>query len=119
MFNALRLKTFYPFLYGHTSMIVIGALLFSAKEITCSCEHGRAMGTAAASRVYSAPRGGTVTVRNLMQSYAPLKNQRVEAEAALNALSAIDYGKWGLFSTTEKGWRPMRIFKLLPYLRNL
>jgi hypothetical protein len=63
-------------------------------------------------------RGGTVTVRDLMQSYAPLKNQRVEAEAALNALSAIDYGKWGLFSTTEKGGRPMRIFKLLPYLRN-
>jgi hypothetical protein len=63
-------------------------------------------------------RGGTVTVRSLMQSYAPLKNQRSKAEAALNALSAIDYGKWGLFSTTPKGGRPMRIFKLLPYLRN-
>lgn len=68
---------------------------------------------------YIQRRGGTVTVRDLMQSYVPLKNQRVEAEAALNALSAIDYGKWGLFSTTEKGGRPMRIFKLLPYLRNL
>jgi hypothetical protein len=37
-------------------------------------------------------RGGTVTVRSVMQSYAPIKNQRIEAEAALNALSAIDYG---------------------------
>jgi hypothetical protein len=64
-------------------------------------------------------RGGTVTVRGLMQAYAPLKNKRKETEAALNALSAIDYGKWSLFSTTEKGGRPTRIFKLLPYLRNL
>jgi hypothetical protein len=64
-------------------------------------------------------RGGTVTVRDLMQSYAPLKNQRSKAEAALNALSTIDYGKWGLFSTTAKGGRPMQIFKLFPYLRNL
>jgi hypothetical protein len=37
-------------------------------------------------------RGGTVAVRSVMQSYAPIKNQRIEAEAALNALSAIDYG---------------------------
>jgi hypothetical protein len=64
-------------------------------------------------------RGGTVTVRELMQSYAPLKNHRGKAEAALNALSAIDYGKWSLFSTTEKGGRPTRFFKFLPYLRNL
>jgi hypothetical protein len=63
-------------------------------------------------------RGGTVTVRSLMQSYAPIKNQRAKAEAALNALSAVDYGKWGLFSTTKNGGRPTRFFKLLPYLRN-
>jgi hypothetical protein len=43
-----------------------------------------------------------VTVRDLMQSYAPLKNQRVEAEAALNALSAIDYGKWSLLARQRR-----------------
>jgi 5S rRNA maturation endonuclease (ribonuclease M5) len=38
--------------------------------------------------------GGTVRVRDLMQSYRPLKNKREEAETTLNRLVAAGHGEW-------------------------
>jgi hypothetical protein len=58
-------------------------------------------------------RGRAVTVREVMQSYWPLKNQREEAEAALNGLAKIGRGKWEPVPTTAKGGKPTRVFRLL------
>jgi hypothetical protein len=57
-------------------------------------------------------RGGTVRVRDLMQSYAPLKNQKEKAEAELNALAIAGRGKWESIGTTATGGRPTRDFRL-------
>jgi hypothetical protein len=58
-------------------------------------------------------RGGSVTVREVMQSYWPLKNRREEAEAALNGLAKVGRGKWEPVPTTAKGGKPTRVFRLL------
>jgi hypothetical protein len=57
-------------------------------------------------------RGGTARVRDLMQCYAPLKNQKEKAEAALNALATVGRGKWESIGTTATGGRPTREFRL-------
>jgi hypothetical protein len=59
-------------------------------------------------------RGGSVTVREVTQSFRPLKNKREEAEAAFNKLVAAKLENWGPISTTDKGGRPTRKFQLLP-----
>ena len=59
-------------------------------------------------------RGGTVTVREVMQSYWPLKNQREKAEAQLNKLVASGRAQWGKVKTTAQGGRPTRKLRLLP-----
>jgi hypothetical protein len=58
-------------------------------------------------------RGGAVTVREVMQSYWPLKNQREEAEAALNSLAKRGRGKWEQVPTTARGGQPTRKLRLL------
>jgi hypothetical protein len=57
-------------------------------------------------------RGGTVRVRDLMQSYTPLKNQREKAEQQLNALVKNGSGKWVEVRPDGAG-RPTREFQLL------
>jgi uncharacterized protein DUF3987 len=58
-------------------------------------------------------RGWIVTVRDVMQNYAPLKNQKKKVEAALNARVAAGRGTWEPIGTTEKGGRPTCVFRLL------
>jgi len=59
-------------------------------------------------------RGGAVTVRNVMQCYAPLKNKKEETEAKLEALVKAGSGKWESVAATAKGGRPTRIYRRLP-----
>jgi hypothetical protein len=59
-------------------------------------------------------RGGTVTVREIMQSYWPLKNQREKAEAMLSELVTNGLARWDDVKTTAKGGRPTRKLRLLP-----
>ena len=59
-------------------------------------------------------RNGSVTVREVTQSFRPLKNQRDKTEAALNKLVSTGHGNWGPVGTTDKGGRPTRKFQLLP-----
>jgi hypothetical protein len=56
-------------------------------------------------------RGGVVTARDLMQSFRPLKNERDNAETALNALASAGIGKWEESQHTGAG-RPGRKFRL-------
>ena len=56
-------------------------------------------------------RGGVVTVRDIMQSFRPLKNERDNAEAALKALASAGIGKWEESQHTGAG-RPGRKFRL-------
>jgi len=58
-------------------------------------------------------RGDEVTVRDVMQGYWPLKNQREKAEAELNALAATGQGKWEPVPHVGAG-RPAWKFKLFP-----
>ena len=58
-------------------------------------------------------RGGTVTVREITQSYWPLKNQREKAEAMLSELVTKGLAKWDDVKTTGKGGRPTRKLRLL------
>jgi Protein of unknown function (DUF3987) len=62
---------------------------------------------------YIEARGGVVRVRELMQSCAPLKNQKAKAEAALSALVDAGLGKWEQVPTTPRGGHPTREFQLL------
>ena len=57
-------------------------------------------------------RRGIVRVRDLMQSYTPLKNQKEKAESALNELVKIGRGKWADARPDGAG-RPTREFHLL------
>jgi len=59
-------------------------------------------------------RGGAVTIRNVMQCYAPLKNKKEETEAKLEALVKAGSGKWESVAATAKGGRPTRIYRRLP-----
>jgi hypothetical protein len=63
---------------------------------------------------FIASRSGGVTVREVTQSFRPLKNQRDKTEAALNGLESAGLGNWGPIGTTDKGGRPTRKFQLLP-----
>jgi uncharacterized protein DUF3987 len=56
-------------------------------------------------------RGGTIGVRDLMQSYGPLKNQKEKAEESLNALVKAGRGKW-LNVRPDGVGRPTRKFQL-------
>jgi hypothetical protein len=58
-------------------------------------------------------RGGTVTVRDVITFYWPLKNQTERADEMLNALVKAGRGKWEPVLTTEKGGQPTRRFRLL------
>jgi hypothetical protein len=58
--------------------------------------------------------GGTMSVREIMQGYWPLKNQREKTEQQLDALERTGIGKWEPVGTTAKGGRPTRKFQLLP-----
>jgi hypothetical protein len=58
-------------------------------------------------------REWSVTVRDVMQSYRPLRNKREEAEAALNDLEKTGQGKWEPVAPSAKGGRPTRVFRLL------
>jgi hypothetical protein len=57
-------------------------------------------------------RGGSTTVREVMQSFRLLKNQREEAETALKNLIEKGFGKMVAVPTTEKGGRPTWKFEL-------
>jgi hypothetical protein len=54
-----------------------------------------------------------VRIRDLMQSYTPLKNKRDKAETYLNALVKARYGEWESVPTTARGGKPTREFLLL------
>jgi hypothetical protein len=58
-------------------------------------------------------RGGTVSVREIMQGHWPLKNQREKTEQQLDALETTGIGKWEPVGTSAKGGRPTRKFQLL------
>ncbi len=58
-------------------------------------------------------RDGHVTVRDVMQSYRPLKNNKGEAERQLNALVKIGRGKWVEQTPGRTGGRPTREFQTL------
>jgi len=62
---------------------------------------------------FIASRGGHVRIRDLMQSYTPLKNKRDKAETYLNALVKARYGEWESVPTTARGGKPTREFLLL------
>jgi hypothetical protein len=57
-------------------------------------------------------RGGAVTVRELMQSYRPLKNQKEKAEYVLNGMAKAGLGTW-VEVHREGAGRPARKFQLL------
>jgi hypothetical protein len=57
-------------------------------------------------------RDGTVTVRDVITYYWPLKNQKGRAEENLNALEKAERGKWEPVPTTQKGGQPTRRFRL-------
>ena len=57
-------------------------------------------------------RGGTVTVRDVITYYRPLRNQREKAERELNALVKAGRGKWEEIRPGGRG-RPTRVFRLL------
>jgi hypothetical protein len=56
-------------------------------------------------------RGGAVMVRDLMQSFRTLKNNRVGAETALNKLASAGLGEWIPIQHVGAG-RPARKFEL-------
>ena len=58
-------------------------------------------------------RGGTVTVRDVITYYRPLKNQKEKAESMLNDLVKNGSGKWVQVCPEGRG-RPTRKFQLLP-----
>jgi hypothetical protein len=68
--------------------------------------------------VFIKRRGGSVTAREVTQSYWPLKNQRVKAEAMLNELVSIGRAQWGDVKPTKRGGRPTRKIRLLPVKRS-
>jgi hypothetical protein len=57
-------------------------------------------------------RNGAVRVRDVMQSYAPFKNQKSKAEQALAALVGAGLGDWVETKPNGRG-RPTREFRLL------
>jgi 5S rRNA maturation endonuclease (ribonuclease M5) len=61
---------------------------------------------------YISRKSGTVTVRDLITNYRPLKNQSAQAEAQLNQLVASGQGEWLPETTTPRGGRPSRAFCL-------
>jgi hypothetical protein len=57
-------------------------------------------------------RGGTVTTKDIITNYRPLKNKTDLAEFQLDQLVAGGRGEWLPISTTAKGGRPTRRFRL-------
>jgi hypothetical protein len=57
-------------------------------------------------------RGGTVTVRDVISNYWPLKNQSDQAEYQLNRLVTAGMGEWLPMTSTPKGGKPTRPFRL-------
>ena len=53
-------------------------------------------------------------MREITQSYWPLKNQRQKAEEMLSELVTNGLAKWDDVKTTAKGGRPTRNLRLLP-----
>jgi hypothetical protein len=66
------------------------------------------------SPVFIKRRGGSVTAREVTQSYWPLKNQRAKAEAMLNYLATIGRAEWKDVAPKARGGRPTRKLSLLP-----
>jgi hypothetical protein len=62
-------------------------------------------------REFIESRGDSVTVRDVMQSYRPLRNQKAKTEAELNALAAAGYGNWEPVQHMGAG-RPTQKFQL-------
>jgi hypothetical protein len=59
-------------------------------------------------------RGRVVTIRDVMQGYWPLKNQRDKTEAELSGLAAAGYGQWQPVEAPARGGWPTRKFHLYP-----
>jgi len=78
--------------------------LFSAVQQWKERNHGRLID-------FIEQRGGTVRVRDLMQSYAPLKNKRSKAEQILAQLIEAGIGEWVEGAHGVRG-RPARKFRL-------
>ena len=57
-------------------------------------------------------RGGSVTTRDLVTNYWPLKNRTDAAKRALDDLAAAKFGKWEPVPTTERGGKPTSLFRL-------
>ena len=57
-------------------------------------------------------RGGVVTVRDVTHGYRPLRTQTDLAEVHLNQLVSGGLGEWLPMSTSTKGGRPTRSFRL-------
>src|SRR5262249_20948166 len=64
--------------------------------------------------VFIRRRGGAVTVREVTQSYWPLKNQRGKSEEMLKEIVTSGHARWNHVKTTIKGGRPTRKLRLLP-----
>ncbi len=58
-------------------------------------------------------RGGSVTVRDVITYYRPLRNQKDRAEQMLDQLVKAGLGKWEDVHPAGPG-RPTRVFRLLP-----
>lgn len=58
-------------------------------------------------------RGDVVTVRDVTHCYRPLRNQTDLAENQLNQLVGGGLGEWMPMSTSTKGGRPTRQFRLI------
>jgi hypothetical protein len=57
-------------------------------------------------------KGGVVKVRDLITNYRPLKNRSDLAEVQLNQLAAARLGEWLPVTTSPRGGRPSRFFRL-------
>jgi hypothetical protein len=67
--------------------------------------------------VFIKRRGGSATLREVTQSFWPLKNQREKANTMLNELVERGRAKWEDVQTTKRGGRPTRQIRLLPFSR--
>ena len=67
--------------------------------------------------VFIKRRGGSATLREVTQSFWPLKNQHEKAQAMLNELVSAGRAEWQDVKTTKHGGRPTRKIRLLAVRR--
>jgi glutamate mutase epsilon subunit len=67
--------------------------------------------------VFIKRRGGSATLREVTQSFWPLKNQHERANTMLEELVSAGRAKWEDVETTKHGGRPTRQIRLLAVRR--